>query len=802
MIKEEINKLEGPIAVFGAGGFIGANLLRTILEVRDDCFGITHQKFIPWRLSGISAKNIIYADLKLPSTVSGIFDKFNFKTIFNFAAYGGYSKQDDTDLIYKINLLGAVDLLEIAARQGFSAYVHAGSSSEYGFNASAPKESAELMPNSHYSVSKIATASLMRYLGRTKELPVINLRIYSAYGPYEEPDRLIPVILKCGMEGKYPSLVDPDISRDFIYVQDVVEAAVLAATLGVKKLPGGSLNIATGKKTTIREVARLIKEIFNLKVEPKWGTMPNRSWDIRDWYGDPAYAKEILGWQAKTSLKDGLIKTIDWVKSQKAAPDLMAAAPLAVPKKISAVIACYRDAKAIPIMHDRLTKVFAQMKVDYEIIFVNDASPDNTDDVLKEITAQDDHVITIEHTRNFGSQSAFLSGMQVSTGDGVVLLDGDLQDPPEMIPEFYKKWLEGYEVIYGRRVKREVSRILNVCYRAFYRIFRGMSYVPMPLDAGDFSLMDRKVVNELLALPETDQFLRGLRAWVGFKQVGVDYMRPERMFGVTTNNWQKNIWWAKKAIFSFSFVPLELLSYLGLLLTVISFLALIGQIIARIFMPNIPQGITTIIVLILFFGAIQLLAISIIGEYLYKNFRRNQEKAKIYPQVNSPGQYLPYSRGGNKQLFRSKKKPRLIMAYQIKHCIFCGNNEKLKELYPRNFTDKDLNPAVFSARRDTDRFHYKIVRCQNCGLIFSREVLPEEELSRLYSQSAVTFDEYTAIIRRDYLRPLKPFLDLVNKGSALEIGCSSGFFLEELLMQGFKEVHGCDPSLEAKKGRP
>ena len=139
------------------------------------------------------------------------------------------------------------------------------------------------------------------------------------------------------------------------------------------------------------------------------------------------------------------------------------------------------------------------------------------------------------------------------------------------------------------------------------------------------------------------------------------------------------------------------------------------------------------------------------------------------------------------------------MAYQIKHCIFCGNNEKLKELYPRNFTDKDLNPAVFSARRDTDRFHYKIVRCQNCGLIFSREVLPEEELSRLYSQSAVTFDEYTAIIRRDYLRPLKPFLDLVNKGSALEIGCSSGFFLEELLMQGFKEVHGCDPSLEAKE---
>ena len=248
--------------------------------------------------------------------------------------------------------------------------------------------------------------------------------------------------------------------------------------------------------------------------------------------------------------------------------------------------------------------------------------------VLEGITARDNHVVAVEHSRNFGSQSAFLSGMQISTGDAVVLLDGDLQDPPEIIPQFYEKWREGFDVVYGRRVKRETKPIMRTAYKAFYKLFRGMSYVPIPLDAGDFSMIDRKVVKELLALPETDQFLRGLRAWVGFKQTGVDYTRPERMFGRTTNNWRKNIWWAKKGIFSFSFVPLELLSYFGIILTGLSFLAGIGQVIAKLLYPDIPHGITTIIVLILFFGGIQLLAMAILGEYLMKIFEETKKRPK------------------------------------------------------------------------------------------------------------------------------------------------------------------------------
>jgi len=296
---------------------------------------------------------------------------------------------------------------------------------------------------------------------------------------------------------------------------------------------------------------------------------------------------------------------------------------------LSAVVTSYKDAQAIPLMHARLTDVFTALGVSYEIIFVNDGSPDDTDSVLKDLTLQDEHVIAVEHSRNFGSQNAFVSGMQLARGDAVILLDGDLQDPPELIVEFYGKWREGYDVVYGRRAQREGSALLALCCRVFYRVFRGVSYVPMPLDAGDFSLMDRKVVRELLALPETDQFLRGLRAWVGFKQAGVDYVRPARRFGRSTHSWLANVWWAKKGFFSFSFVPLEVIGYAAAALTSLAFLAALYQIVDIVRHPERPHGISTIIVLIAFFGSLNLLAVAILGEYLIKIFEESKRRPKF-----------------------------------------------------------------------------------------------------------------------------------------------------------------------------
>ena len=299
--------------------------------------------------------------------------------------------------------------------------------------------------------------------------------------------------------------------------------------------------------------------------------------------------------------------------------------------KVSAVIACYRDAPAIPQMHERLTTTFERLGVDYEIVFVNDASPDDAREVLAALAERDPRVVVVNHTRNFGSQSAFTSGMQIATGDAVVLLDGDLQDPPELIEKFYARWREGYDVVYGVRERRVTTVPMQLAYKLFYRVFRSLSYVSMPVDAGDFSLLDRRVVGALNALPESNRFLRGLRAWVGFRQIGVPYVRPARAFGDTTNSLRRNVGWARKAIVSFSYAPLNLIAWLALITVGLSVVAAIVQIVLRLIDPNLaPRGITTLLLVVLFLGGIQLICLSIVGSYL----------AHIYDEVKRRPAYI------------------------------------------------------------------------------------------------------------------------------------------------------------------
>lgn len=313
--------------------------------------------------------------------------------------------------------------------------------------------------------------------------------------------------------------------------------------------------------------------------------------------------------------------------------------------RLSAVIACYRDAPAVPIMHERLTEVFEKLDVDYEIIFVNDCSPDNAAEVLAELAEHDAHVTVVNHTRNFGSQNAFTCGMQIATGDAVILLDGDLQDPPELIESFYAKWREGFDVVYGERVKRDATFFLQVAYKIFYRVFRSLSYVRVPLDAGDFSLIDRRVVDALNALPENNRFLRGLRAWVGFRQIGVPYVRPERMFGRTTNSLLRNIGWARKAILSFSYWPLELINWIALFCVASAAIGIVWQVALRLLYPDLaPSGFTTLIVLILFVGGIQLLCLAIIGSYLAHIYDEvKQRPPYIVDHIINPPEYRPHN---------------------------------------------------------------------------------------------------------------------------------------------------------------
>lgn len=297
-------------------------------------------------------------------------------------------------------------------------------------------------------------------------------------------------------------------------------------------------------------------------------------------------------------------------------------------RKLTAIAACYKDEQAIPIMAQRLEATFTKIGVDYEIIFVNDGSPDDTQAVIERLGAENPRIKGITHSRNFGSQNAFTSGMKLASGDACILLDGDLQDPPELIEAFHAKWLEGFDVVYGVRTRREMPRWLEIGYKGFYRLFQTMAYIRVPVDAGDFSLIDRKVMTVLNSLPERDRFVRGLRAWSGFRQTGVPYVRPERMFGRSTNNLLANVRWAKKGIFSFSYIPLELIAFGALLVSLLAVLAMIAQIVGRLLHPELPQGISLIIVIVLFIGSINLLSLAFIAEYIAKIF----EEVKQRPQ--------------------------------------------------------------------------------------------------------------------------------------------------------------------------
>lgn len=630
-IRTRIERLQGPILVLGASGFIGANLLRMILEARTDVYG-TASRFPAWRLEGLPEKNVVATDLVVESNLTDLLDRVKPLTVFNCVAYGAYSFERETRLIYRTNLDFTVTLLEELAQRGIRCFVHAGSSSEYGAMSAGPSEAAAPAPNSHYAASKAGAAGVIYYMGKERNLPCANLRLYSVYGPYEDSSRLIPTLVAQGVAGRLPSFVDPDVSRDFVYIEDACRAFVDLALNLEEHQYGESFNIGTGKMTTIRGVSETAREVFEIDAEPEF-TMAARDWDVADWYADPRKAGAELGWQPSMDFEEGLRKTTAWFKGLEdidAYLRLSKKFGLDDKRSVSSIVACYYDGQAIPLMHERLTAVFEKLGIDYEIIFVNDGSPDDSEEVIRRISSRDRRVIGITHSRNFGSQAAFLSGMEISCKNACVLLDGDLQDPPEIIEEFVAKWREGYKVVYGTRTKREAPWYMQLAYKLFYRVFDRVSYLNIPHDAGDFSLLDKQVVRCLLQFPERDLFLRGVRAYVGFDQIGVDYVRPERVFGTSTNNLLKNVGWAKKGILSFSNIPLNLLSGFGMASLGLVGVLLVLQVLAKLAFPALaPPGVTTLMLVIMAFGAVNLFAVGLLGEYIAKVFEEVKRRPRF-----------------------------------------------------------------------------------------------------------------------------------------------------------------------------
>lgn len=284
---------------------------------------------------------------------------------------------------------------------------------------------------------------------------------------------------------------------------------------------------------------------------------------------------------------------------------------------ISVVVPIHNEEGNIPALYERLVAVLEGMQVTYELVFINDGSQDKSLVLLRALGQKDAHVRFLDLSRNFGHQIAVTAGLEACTGNAVVIIDADLQDPPELIADLYQRHKEGFEVVYARRRSRKgESWLKRVTARGFYRIMARLTQIDIPLDTGDYRIIDRKVVEVLKQMPEQNKFLRGQISWAGFRQTAVEYDRDERNAGKTSYTYKKMIRFAVDGITSFSEAPLRMVFFMGFIVSAIAFLIILYSLISYLFLEDYVRGWASTIISILFIGGIQLIGIGIIGEYL------------------------------------------------------------------------------------------------------------------------------------------------------------------------------------------
>ncbi len=304
---------------------------------------------------------------------------------------------------------------------------------------------------------------------------------------------------------------------------------------------------------------------------------------------------------------------------------------------ISIVIPVFNEEETLPKLSERLVSASSAWNDTFEVILVDDGSSDRTPEMLKELCTRDPRFKYLTFSRNFGHQTAVTAGLNQVTGDVVAVMDADLQDPPEVLPRFLEKWREGYDVVYAIRKKRKEGPFKRFAYWAFYRILDYLSSIKIPLDSGDFCVMDRRVVDLLNALPERNRFVRGLRSWLGFRQIGVEYERDARYAGEVKYTLRKLLQLAFDGIVSFTYRPLQMIGAAGLIISLLSFLGFVVFFFLHVFdvrvlghSPRESPGQTTLTLAVLLLGGVQLISLGVIGEYL----------GRIFDEVKQRPQYI------------------------------------------------------------------------------------------------------------------------------------------------------------------
>jgi UDP-glucose 4-epimerase len=303
------------VVITGATGFVGANLTRRLLQQGHEIHLLVRTGCNLWRVEElgdmIQFHYLSLMDgLELDRCIAGIRPDW----IFHLAAHGAYSWQTDVHQMVQTNIVGTINLVQACLKSGFEAFVNTGSSSEYGFKDHAPSEQEWLEPNSHYAVTKAAATQYCRHIARSSQANILTLRLYSVFGPYEDPHRFMPTLIRHGLRGKLPPLANPDTARDYIYVDDVSQAYILAVTLRNLE-QGGVFNIGSGTQTRLDQVVKMARRELDIEAEPQWGSMSSRNWDTGVWVSDNRKAQTEMGWHPQYSLEQGFRIMVEWARN-------------------------------------------------------------------------------------------------------------------------------------------------------------------------------------------------------------------------------------------------------------------------------------------------------------------------------------------------------------------------------------------------------------------------------------------------------------------------------------------------------
>jgi len=289
--------------------------------------------------------------------------------------------------------------------------------------------------------------------------------------------------------------------------------------------------------------------------------------------------------------------------------------------QISFVIPLYNESEVLPHLVERINKLIDAQPMDIEVVLVDDGSKDNTAELIQQLSLTDKRYHGVLLARNYGHQLALSAGLASARGtEAMMIIDGDLQDPPELLPAFYEHYKQGYDVVYAVRKKRKEGIIKRWSYHIFYRILKSISYIDIPLDSGDFSLVSRRVVDVLNKMPEESRYIRGMRTWIGFKQIGYEYERDSRAAGDSKYSFKKLFKLAYNGIFNFSEFPVKLITNMGVFSIIISMIYLVNTLIQKYIYHNVPPGFTALLFAIILFSGVQLISLGIIGEYVLRIF--------------------------------------------------------------------------------------------------------------------------------------------------------------------------------------